>query len=586
MSPIACTLEFVNHHIVDNIQRLPTAVVGILAGIGVFTALVSYQLVLYPFFLSPLRKLPGPPLGPNLLIGRFGEIIRGEAGIPQREWVKKYGTPLRVVGPIGLQRLIFTSPEALQKILVSGWTANPRPKFMRDILGIVAGYGLLTVTGNEHRQMRKAMNPAFSIPALMAQVDMYHDAVDSLVDILNDKISTEEEKTGAGQGKVELMYEWMSKVTLDIICLSAFGYETDSLHNPHNELAEAYEELIKLQTGGNLSRFILIMSIPGVPRFFASEWAWKHRNMIGKLPTLRSAEILLDCMHRIKDVSTRILAQKLQEAGGLDSADTSTKKDIMSLLVRARKAEEEAREKEKAKLGMGVAAAGVESYRMSDKEMMDQVLTFLGAGHETTASGLAWTLWLLANDQESQQKLREEVSPLFEVSTTENGSKIRRGRPGYRELKDLLWLDAVVMESLRLYPPVPMTFRQAATNDYIDGIYVPKGTMFYIPIRVVNTLVDVWGEDAEEFRPSRWLPGHLPDKYNVNPSLSMMSFIAGPHACIGKTMSIMEMKAVLAPLIANFEFEPSYAGQNAMPTAAVTMKPADDMPLRVRRVRA
>jgi len=89
-----------------------------------------------------------------------------------------------------------------------------------------------------------------------------------LVDILNNNIEAEEKEIGKGKGKIELMYEWskylifsavtvsftlyisqVSKVTLDIICLSAFGYETDSLHNPHNELAEAYEELIRLQTG-------------------------------------------------------------------------------------------------------------------------------------------------------------------------------------------------------------------------------------------------------------------------------------------------------------------------------------------------
>lgn len=125
-----------------------------------------------------------------------------------------------------------------------------------------------------------------------------------------------------------------------------------------------------------------------------------------------------------------------------------------------------------------------------------------------------------------------------------------------------------------------MTFRSAAKTDYIDGVLVPKGTIFYIPIRVVNTWKVMWGEDAEEFKPHRWL--NLPEAYN--PSSSVLTFISGPHACIGKTMAIIEMKAVLASLIANFEFEPAYVGQVAQPTAAITMKPKDNMPLRVRRV--
>ncbi|KAG6886354.1 hypothetical protein C0992_004431 [Termitomyces sp. T32_za158] len=235
-------------------------------------------------------------------------------------------------------------------------------------------------------------------------------------------------------------------------------------------------------------------------------------------------------------------------------SDTEAKRDIMSLLIRAR----------------NVDSADKGAYTMSDQAMMEQVLTFLGAGHETTASGLAWTLWLLANDQESQKRLRDEVLPVL----------ANNSRPDYRSLKELQWLDCVVMESLRVLPPVPMTFRSAKKTDYIDGVLVPKGTIFYIPIRVVNTWKELWGEDAEEFRPDRWL--NLPKAYSS--SSSVLSFLSGPHACIGKTMAIMEMKAVLTTLIANFEFEPAYEGQIIQPTAAVTMKPKDNLPLRIRRV--
>ena len=86
---------------------------------------ITYQLYIYPRFLSPLRGLPGPPLG-SIIRGQFGEIISGEAGIPQRAWVKQYGPVVRVVGPIGIERLIFMNPEAMHKILVTDWTDYPR----------------------------------------------------------------------------------------------------------------------------------------------------------------------------------------------------------------------------------------------------------------------------------------------------------------------------------------------------------------------------------------------------------------------------------------------------------------------------
>ncbi|KAF4596220.1 hypothetical protein EYR40_008095 [Pleurotus pulmonarius] len=510
---------------------------------------ILYRLVLWPRFLSPLRVVPGPPLG-GIIAGQFPAIIKGEAGVPQREWVKQYGSAVRVVGPLGIERLIFTKADTLHKILVSEWMEHPRPGFMREILGFVAGYGLLTVTGNEHKQMRKAMNPAFSIPNLMAQTDMYYDPIHSLVRILNEQIDGEDEPS---RGKVIHMYEWMSKVTLDIICETAFGYKTDSLNNPHNALSEAYEDLLSLQSGTNIARFILLASIPGFKRFINSDWAYNRRHWFAKSSLLTPMGIALHAMHRIKKISAEMLAEKTKD-NAVALSDTDAKRDIMSLLVRARNAD----------------LAIKSGYTMTDQQMMDQVLTFLGAGHETTASGLAWTLWLLANNKEHQDELRKELKPIFENNP----------RPEYRTLKDLTWLDGVVMESLRLLPPVPMTFRQAGKTDYIEGVLVPKGTMLYIPIRVVNTWKEIWGEDAEEFRPLRWQ--NLPQAYT--PTLSFLSFIAGPHACIGKTMAVMEMKAVLAALIANFEFEPAYEGQVAQPTAAVTMKPADHMPLRVKRV--
>jgi len=211
-----------------------------------------------------------------------------------------------------------------------------------------------------------------------------------------------------------------------------------------------------------------------------------------------------------------------------------------------------------------------EGYRMSDQELMEQVLTFLGAGHETTASGISWTLWLLATHPEYQERLRDELLPVLEKTS----------RPDYRTLKGLHMLDGVVMESLRLLPPVPMTFRKATHDDWVDGHFLPKGTLIYVPIRVVNTYTGIWGPDAKEFRPGRWQ--NLPANYNS--TYSLLSFLAGPHACIGRTMAIMEMKALIAVLIAHFSFEPASEIQIAKPKAAVTMKPGDNMPLRVKAV--
>ncbi|KAJ7691121.1 cytochrome P450 [Mycena rosella] len=544
MSPTAPVVDAAQSQSLFQTAYIPWLVAGYAAYV------LLYRAVLYPRFFSPLRNVPGPPLG-NPLLGHYLTIVTSESCIPHREWAKAHGAIVRMMGIFGKERLMFLSPEALQQMLVKDWLDYPRPQFMRDVLGLVAGYGLLTITGDEHKQLRKAMNPAFSITNLMAQTEMYYEPIEGLIEIMKAQIKAE---LTPAAGKIFTMYDWMGKVTLDIICDTAFGYKTDSLHNPHNELAVAFEQLLELQSGPNLAKLVAILSLPFSATLATSEWMYRHRWIIGRLPVIHSFERLVDSMYRIRGISAAMLRAKTADLS-VAPDDTSTKKDIMSLLVRARKADLDADPRADA---------------MTDTAMVDQVLTFLAAGHETTATGLSWTLWLLANDPESQRKLREEVTPVYAANP----------RPDYRTLKSLTWLNCVVNESLRVLPPVPLTIRAAQKTDYVEGVLVPKGTVITIPIRAINTWKEVWGPDAEEFHPARWLA--LPAAYN--PAFSHFSFIAGPHGCIGKAMALVEMKAVLVALITNFEFAPAYAGQVAHPATAITMKPEDSMPLRVSRV--
>ncbi|KZT23874.1 cytochrome P450 [Neolentinus lepideus HHB14362 ss-1] len=546
------TLEKMLSSVRGNFTSIQLVLLGV-AGFVVFK--IFFNVLLWPRFLSPLRKLPGPPLG-NPVTGVFLEIARAEPGILQRDWVKAYGPNVRAVGPLGIERILLVKPEVLERTLVSEWLDCPRPNFMRNILGMAAGWGLLTVTGDEHKLMRKVMNPAFSIPNLMAQTDMYYGPIETLVGTLKSQMTDQ----GSNPGGTEFhIYDWVSKVALDIICETAFGYKCNSLLDPNNELAIAYEQLLNLQSGENQAKITSFIVLPGVPALLRSDWAYRHRDLFRKFPLTSPLTTMLDTTRRIRVICAEILASKIAESAVVGSSDTASKKDIMSLLLTARTSEDKEQ-----------GQASPSAYRMSDRELIEQMLTFLGAGHETTASGLAWTLYLLACNQEAQSKLRAEVSEVISTNP----------RPDYRTLKELKYLDCVVQEGLRVLPPVPITYRKAGRDLWFEGVRVPKGTLFTIPIRAINTWKEVWGDDAEEFRPERWLD--LPPSYH--PTFSTLSFLAGPHGCIGKTMAVMEMKAILAVLIANFEFHPTYEGQKAKPTATVTMKPSDAMPLKIKMV--
>ena len=150
-------------------------------------------------------------------------------------------------------------------------------------------------------------------------------------------------------------------------------------------------------------------------------------------------------------------------------------------------------------------------------------------------------------------------------------------RPAYSAIKGLSYLDAVINESMRVTPPVPRSIRIASKASVIDGVYIPKGTLLPITSRAINMDPHVWGPDAHEFKPERWF--NLPEKYDR--TFSMVTFIAGAHACIGRTMSYLEMKAVICMLVANFRFEPITPDQSPIMDALITMKPKDGLPLKV-----
>ncbi|KAH7919380.1 cytochrome P450 [Leucogyrophana mollusca] len=354
-----------------------------------------------------------------------------------------------------------------------------------------------------------------------AETDMYYDIIDGFVDALTSAIEAEDV---SGRGRVCLMYDLLRNITLDTICATAFGYKCNTTKDPSDPLAKAFGELLDLQSGPNIAGFFLVLAISGMATFLSSEHVYRLRHWFHLLLASPSTPCIASRPLQ------RILAEQIAELEAADPAPAPKRRDMMSLFLQARSA----------KKG--------ERYQISDTDM----LTFLVAGHEPTASALSWTLWLLANHKATQNKLREEVMALVADNP----------RPDYRSLKDSPCLEAVIMESLRLFSPVPMMFRKAAKDTEIDGTFVPEGTLIYIPWK------EHWGDDVEEFRPERW--HSLPETYN--PAFSLLSFSAGPHGCIGRTMAMMEMKAVLAIVIAKFEFDLAYPGQVAKPRAGVTMR--------------
>jgi cytochrome P450 len=202
---------------------------------------------------------------------------------------------------------------------------------------------------------------------------------------------------------------------------------------------------------------------------------------------------------------------------------------------------------------------------MSDDLLIDNLLTFFMAGHETTAKGLTWTLYLLARAPEWGQHIREEVK---EVT---GGGPVQPG-----DIDKLVVTTQVLKESMRLFPPAPIISRRAAADTDLGGKAVKAGTQVIIPIYAIQRHTRYWS-DPDRFDPTRFAPENEAkiSRYHYMP------FGAGPRICIGMAFAMIEAVAILATLVRAASFAP-IPGHDPEPVSRVTLRPAGGMPLEVR----
>ncbi|CCM04147.1 uncharacterized protein FIBRA_06309 [Fibroporia radiculosa] len=500
-----------------------------------FTIYKLLPVLLSPF-TSTLRNLPGPP-NTSWFYGNLKEIQAAEQSTLHNAWVEKYGKTIRYKGWLNTDRLYTLDTRAVGHILSHSYD-YPKPEMSRFTLSQVLGAGLLIVEGEQHRRQRRIMNPAFGPVQVRELTGIFVEKANELCDFWNEEIAKHGEPA-----RINVL-DGLSKATLDVIGLAGFNYTFNSL-NPHgesNELNDAFSTMFQslTQLNANLMR-VLKVYVP-ILRVFPDA-------------TTRTTENAQSVMRRI---GMQLIADKKAEiikaANAGEKGGSLQSRDLLTLLIKA-----------------NMSTDIPENQRLSDEDVLAQVPTFLVAGHETTSNATTWCLYALAHAPEIQQKLREE---LLGVATQ---------NPTMDELNELPYLDAVVRETMRYHAPVSGTIRHSAKDNVIplatpfvdvngqvqDVIRIHKGCVILIPILAINKSKELWGEDADEFKPERWITG-VPEAVQHIPGVwgNMLSFLGGPRSCIGYRFSLVEMKALLFALVRGFEYEP------AMPAEAITKKMA------------
>ena len=199
------------------------------------------------------------------------------------------------------------------------------------------------------------------------------------------------------------------------------------------------------------------------------------------------------------------------------------------------------------KSGVDIISVALESKAFSEDNLVDQMMTFLAAGHETTATSMVWAILALCQNPEYQTRLREEIRS--NLPSPED-----RSTPMTSEILDKLhFLNAVCNEVLRVHAPVAITLREAANDTSIQGQHVPAGTKVIIASRAVNTSKALWGPDADKFNPDRWMGAGRTNNGGADSNFSFLTFLHGPRSCIGQTFAKAEFACLLAALTGRFE---------------------------------
>lgn len=492
-----------------------------------FGAYGFYKLIIYPFFRSPFRHLPKAP-GFYPIIGHATKLFKRPPGSSELAMINE--TPndglILLHGIFHGDRILLASPATLAEVLVHRTYDFEKPPWVRAFLEEILGHGLLMTEGEEHKFQRKQIMPAFSFRHIKELYPIFWAKSTELCEVLRRELLDKPDQ-------VLEFNHFTQQVTLDIIGLAGLGRDIASLRNADDLLIKNYEEILE-PTAEKALYFVLHLMIP---QWLIKALPWKLNKRI-KVTT-----------GEIKRICKEFLGEKK-----LQMKDSDEKKDILSILLR--------------------------SNNFSDDGLVDQLLTFLAAGHETTSSALTWAAHLLATHPDAQSRLRDEIRAHIPDLDALSSSDTDIGTL----LESLPFLNAVCNETLRLYPTIPVSGRLASRDTWILDQFVPKGSLVFPVPWAINRSTKFWGPDAEKFIPDRWIDAAT-EKANymggAESNYVFMTFLHGPRSCIGERFARGELRALLAAFVGYFSFEMADPNEVVKAGGTITSKPVNGMKLRL-----
>ncbi|XP_020112784.1 protein LUTEIN DEFICIENT 5, chloroplastic isoform X2 [Ananas comosus] len=463
----------------------------------------------------------GPTEGPEIPQAKGSiQAVGGQAFfLPLYDLFLSYGGIFRLI--LGPKSFVIVSDPAIAKHILRENSKAYSKGILAEILDFVMGKGLIPADGEIWRVRRRAIVPALHQKYVAAMIGLFGEASNKLCEKLD---------AAASDGEDVEMESLFSRLTLDIIGKAVFNYEFDSLTHDNGIVEAVYTVLREAE----------LRSTSPIPTWEIPIW---------------------------KDISPR--QNKVKAALKLVN-DTLT--DLISICKRMVEQEElqfheEYMNEQDPSILHFLLASGDD---VSSKQLRDDLMTLLIAGHETSAAVLTWTFYLLSKEPRVMAKLQDEVDTVL-------GDRL----PTIEDMKKLKYTTRVINESLRLYPQPPVLIRRSLDNDVLGKYPIKRDEDIFISVWNLHRCPKHW-DDPESFNPERWpLDGPSPNEINQN--FSYLPFGGGPRKCVGDMFATFETVTATAMLVRQFNFQMALDAPPVEMTTGATIHTTEGLKMTVTR---
>ncbi|KAJ7201860.1 cytochrome P450 [Mycena pura] len=480
---------------------------------------------------SVLHNIPGPPRK-SFVSGNLTQHFNPDDWEFQEDLEQNYGQVVKVNGLLGDPQLLVFDPAALNSILVKDFAKYEEIDYFMSLNTLLFGDGIFSSAGNAHRRYRRIMLPAFSKANLRKMVPFCYEVAEKMRELVGSRVVHAPQTVAIDLNSI------LTRGALELIGRIGIGPSANLSTRWWPEKSRPTDTFTDLHCSPTVFRLALVIPFLPLIRMIVPFPAFL-RFTIDVVPSavLRETRDIVDCMW--DTAAGFVRGRKATLKDGTPDAD-DTGKDIMSILMKSN------------------TRAHSAAAHLTDEELIAATSMLFFAATDTTSSALDRIVHTLAMHLDVQEMLRKEVLAAPE-------------HMDYEGLMGLPYLDAVVREVLRLHPPAsPVMYREALVDAVlplstpltgVDGtvmhsVNAPKGTTILIGIAAANHSTQIWGGDARDFNPARWLKAdtHAVSANTCGVYANTLTFLGGPKSCIGVNLALLEIKVVVCVLLRAFRF--------------------------------